>query len=136
MAQRIEINPDWPWAKDFRFNQGIRVGDTVYVSGQVGFDPDGNIVGAIGGGDEMEAQARQTFANIRTVLEMAGATMNDVVKITAFLTDLDRYAGYSAARAEAFPDKVPASTAVATPALVVPGLLVEIEAVAEIGSGG
>ncbi len=132
MAKRIEINPDWPWARDFRFNQGIRVGDTVYVSGQVGFDPDGDIVG----GADMEAQARQVFANIRTVLEMAGATMNDVVKITAFLTDLDRYAGYSAARAEAFPDKVPASTAVATPALVFPGLLVEIEAVAEIGSGG
>ncbi len=132
MAERIEINPDWPWAKDFRFNQGIRVGDTVYVSGQVGFDPDGNIVG----GDEMEAQARQVFANIRTILEMAGATMNDVVKISAFLTDLGLYAGYSAARAEAFPDKVPASTAVATPALVFPGLLVEIEAVAKIGSGG
>ncbi len=131
MVERIEIDPDWPWARDFRYRQGIRVGDTVYVSGQVGFDPDGNIVG----GDDMEAQARQTFANIRAVLEMAGATMNDVVKITAFLTDLDRYAGYSAARAEAFPDKVPASTAVATPALVFPGLLVEIEAVAEIGSG-
>ncbi len=66
---------------------------------------------------------------------MAGAAMNDVVKITAFLTDLGLYAGYSAARAEAFPDKVPASTAVATPALVFPGLLVEVEAVAEIGSG-
>ncbi len=132
MAERIEINPDWPWARDFRFNQGIRVGDTVYVSGQVGFDPDGNIVG----GDDMAAQARQVFANIRIVLEMAGATMNDVVKITAFLTDLGRYAGYSAARAEAFPDRVPASTAVATPALVFPGLLVEVEAVAEIGSGG
>jgi enamine deaminase RidA (YjgF/YER057c/UK114 family) len=131
MVERIEINPDWPWARDFRFNQGIRIGDTVHVSGQVGFDPDGNIVG----GDDMEAQARQVFANVRTILEMAGATMNDVVKITAFLTDLDRYAGYSAARAEAFPDKVPTSTAVATPALVFPGLLVEVEAVAEIGSG-
>ncbi len=132
MAERIEINPDWPWARDFRFNQGIRVGDTVYVSGQVAFDPEGDIVG----GADMEAQARQVFANIRTILEMAGATMNDVVKITAFLTDLGRYAGYSAARAEAFPDRVPASTAVATPALVFPGLLVEVEAVAEIGSGG
>ncbi len=131
MAERIEINPDWPWARDFRFNQGNRGGDTVYVSGQVGFDPDGNIVG----GGDMAAQARQAFANIRTVLEMAGATMNDVVKITAFLTDLGLYAGYSAARAEAFPDKVPASTAVATPALVFPGQLVEVEAVAEIGSG-
>ncbi len=131
MVERIEIDPDWPWARDFRYRQGIRVGDTVYVSGQVGFDPDGDIVG----GDDMEAQARQAFANIRTVLEMAGATMNDVVKITAFLTDLDRYAGYSAARTETFPDKVPASTAVATPALVFPGLLVEIEAVAVIGTG-
>ena len=61
--------------------------------------------------------------------------MDDVVKITAYLTDIDRYADYAAARAEAFPNNVPASTAITSPALIEPDLLVEIEAVAEIGSG-
>jgi enamine deaminase RidA (YjgF/YER057c/UK114 family) len=131
MAKRIEVNPKWPWAEKFGFHLGIRVGDTVYVSGSVAWDPDGNIVG----GDDMMAQSRQAFANIREILAEAGATMDDVVKINAFLTDMDRYADYSAARAEAFTNNMPASTAVASPVLIEPGLLVEIEAVAEIGSG-
>ncbi len=131
MAKRIEVNPDWPWAEKFGFHLGIRVGNTVYVSGSVAWDPEGNIVGD----DDMKAQSRQAFANVREILAEAGATMDDVVKITAFLTDIDRYAEYSAARAEAFTNNVPASTAVSAPALIQPGLLVEIEAVAEIGSG-
>ncbi len=131
MAKRIEVNPDWPWAEKFGFHLGIRVGDTVYVSGSVAWDPEGRIVG----GDDMLAQSRQAFANVKEILAAAGATMDDVVKITAYLTDIDRYADYAAARAEAFPNNVPASTAVTSPALIEPDLLVEIEAVAEIGSG-
>ena len=131
MPERIELNPDWPWTKAFRISQGIRVGNTVYVSGQVAFDPEGNVVGE----NDMTAQARQVFSNLKTVLAEAGATMDDVVKITTFLTDMSRFSEYAAARAEAFPNKIPASTAVATPALVKPELLVEVEAIAEIGSG-
>jgi len=131
MAKRIEVNPKWPWAEKFGFHLGIRVGNTVYVSGSVAWDPDGNIVG----GDDMLAQSRKAFANVREILAEAGATMDDVVKINAFLTDMDRYADYAAARAEAFTNNMPASTAVASPVLIEPGLLVEIEAVAEIGSG-
>jgi enamine deaminase RidA (YjgF/YER057c/UK114 family) len=131
MAKRIEVTPDWPWAEKAPFHPAIRVGDTVWVSGSVAWDRDGNIVG----GDDMRAQSRQTFANVKEVLAAAGATMDDVVKITAFLTDMDRYAEYSAARAEAFPNNVPASTAVTAPVLIQPELLVEIEAVAVIGSG-
>jgi enamine deaminase RidA (YjgF/YER057c/UK114 family) len=131
MPKRIEVNPKWPWAEKFDFHLGIRVGNTVYVSGSVAWDPDGNIVGP----DDMLAQSRQAFANVRDILAEAGATMDDVVKINAFLTDMDRYADYSAARAEAFTNNMPASTAVASPVLIEPGLLVEIEAIAEIGSG-
>ncbi len=131
MAKRIEVNPDWPWAEKFGFHLGIRVGNTVYVSGSVAWDPEGNIVG----GNDMKAQSRQAFANVQEILAEAGATMDDVVKITAFLTDIDRYAEYSEARADAFPNKVPARTAVTATALIQPDLLVEIEAVAEIGSG-
>ena len=131
MAKRIEVNPDWPWAEKFGFHLGIRVENTVYVSGTVAWDRDGNIVGQ----DNMLEQSRQAFLNVKEILAEAGATMDDVVKINAFLTDINRYAEYSAARAEAFTNNMPASTAVASPALVEPGLLIEIEAIAEIGSG-
>ena len=131
MAKRIEVNPDWPWAEKFGFHLGIRVENTVYVSGTVAWDRDGNIVGR----DNMLEQSRQAFSNVKEILAEAGATMDDVVKINAFLTDINRYSEYSAARAEAFTNNIPASTAVASPALVEPGLLIEIEAIAEIGSG-
>ncbi len=131
MPKREEINTDWPWAAKFPFHSAIKVGDTVWVSGNVAWDPDGNIVGE----DDMLVQSRQTFANIRQVLEEAGATMDDVVKINAFLTDIGRYAEYSQARSEAFTGNMPASTAVTSYKLLQDGLLVEIEAVAVIGSG-
>lgn len=131
MPERVQLKPDWPWARKVRIAQGVRSGNTVFVSGQIAFDADGNLVGK----GDMTAQARQVFANIAAVLAEAGATMDDVVKITAFVTDMSRYAEYAAARSEAFPNTLPASATVATPALVMPGLLVEVEAIAEIGSG-
>ena len=132
MSDRVELNPDWPWAKGFRIAQGVRAGNTIYVSGQVGLDREGCVVGE----NDMKAQSVQTFENIRQVLTEGGATMSDVVKITAYVTDMDRYSEYAEARAEAFPDMLPASATVSTPLLVNPDLLVEVEAIAEVGSGG
>lgn len=128
MSERIELNPDWQWAKDFQIAQGVQVGDTIYVSGQVSFDREGNIVGE----EDMQAQAKQIFKNIGVVLAEAGATLDNVVKVLAFLTDMSRYDDYAAARAKAFPNITPASTTVATPSLVNPNLLIEVEAVAMI----
>ncbi len=123
---RKQITPDWPSAGRARIAQAVRAGDFVYTSGQVAYDRNGNVVGK----GDMKAQARQTFANIRELLALAGASMDDVVKITAFVVDMSKYADYSAARAEAFPGNVPASSTVSTPRLVNPDLLVEVEAVA------
>jgi len=131
MTRRIELKPDWPRAEGQSFAQGVRVGDTVYVSGQTSVDADGNVLHK----GDMKAQAQQTFRNIAAVLADAGATMADIVKITCFVTDIDLYPGYAEARAEAFPNNPPASATVSTPALVHPDMLVEIEAVAQIGSG-
>ena len=97
MTERTELKPDWPWASNFSIAQGVKVGDEVFVSGQVALDRDGNVVGA----GDMKAQTRQTFENIRTVLAEAGATMDDVVKILAFITDMSKYPDYAAVRAEA-----------------------------------
>jgi enamine deaminase RidA (YjgF/YER057c/UK114 family) len=104
-------------------------GVTVHVSGNVGFGTDGTVVS---GG--MAAEARATFANIERVLAAAGADLSHIVKITAFITDLDAYADYAAVRTEVFGDQLPASSTVQVAGLLV-GAQVEIEAVAFIPQG-
>ena len=131
MTQRKSHNPAWPWTENFRISQAVQVGDTIYVSGQGPLDAEGQLVGA----GDMATQARQVFANISAVLAEADATMDDVVKITSFITDTSRYAEYAAARAEAFPHHIPASSTVTVAELVLPGMLVEVEAIAVLGSG-
>jgi 2-iminobutanoate/2-iminopropanoate deaminase len=97
----------------------------------VAFDSDGGVVGE----DDFYAQSMQTFKNIEEALSSVGAKMVDVVKITTYLTDMSGYPEFSRARAEIFPDGVPSSATVVSPALILPELLVEIEAMAIIGSG-
>jgi enamine deaminase RidA (YjgF/YER057c/UK114 family) len=84
----------------------------------------------VGEGNVTE-QTRFIFGEIARLLDAAGGSLRDVVKITTYLTDMGRYREFSAVRAEFFPgpDK-PASVAVGVSALVDPGMLVEIEAVA------
>ena len=131
MAKRTSLRPaGWTWADNLSHDLGIQVDDTIWVSGMVSFDPAGNIVGE----GDMRAQADQVFANVAAVLAEAGATMNDVVKITAWLTDMSQYSHYNDARAAAFTDRLPASATVHSPQLVRPGLLVEVEAVAVLGA--
>lgn len=132
MAKKIILNPDWPRAGRAGFAMGIRIGDTVYVAGQVAQDPDGNVVGE----GDMTAQSRCVFANIEAVLKEAGATMDDVVKITTYVTDMDRYADFDAVRREVFPKAGMASATVACTRMVKPECLVEVETVAVIGSAG
>lgn len=125
------IDPGWTWARNLNISAGVRVGDTIHLSGIVAFDRDGNVIGA----DDVHAQSVQVFTNIGEALGAAGATMADVVKLTTFLTDMSGYREFARARSEAFPAGVPASAVYATPALVRPELLVEVEAIAIAGSG-
>lgn len=119
----------WEWAAKFNIPGGMRVGDTIYVSGMIGLEPDGSLVAPGSDVDSMYAQTAKAFQNIDEVLQDEGSSLADVVRITAFLTDLDLYEGYKNARTEAFPNGVPASTAIGTADLLFNGL-VEIEAVA------
>jgi len=98
-------------------------GETVYTAGQIANDPDGNLVE---GG--IEEQTRQTLVNLRTCIEAAGCTMDDVVKVNAFLASLDDFPGYNAVYKEFFDAPYPARSSVG--AGLPPGVLVEIEAVA------
>ena len=90
------------------------------------------------GKNDVYAQPIQTFKNIKEAFASSGAKTGDVVKLTTYLTDMADYPGFSRARAETFPGGVPSSSTVASPALIMPNLLVEsnrIESMAIIGSG-
>jgi 2-iminobutanoate/2-iminopropanoate deaminase len=105
---------------------GVRVGDMLYVSGHVGVDANGNAA------EGCEAQSRQVMANIRGVIEAAGGRMEDVAKITCFLTNMDDYAAYAKVRLETWPANPPASSTVGVSTLVRPELLVEVEAIVRL----
>ena len=75
-----------PWEKEYGYAQAVKVGETIYLSGQVSHDEEGNIVGI----SDMETQMRQTYANIQKVLSQYGATMDNIVDEVLFVTDMTR----------------------------------------------
>jgi len=105
-------------------------GRLVAVSGQVPLDADGRLVGR---GDP-EAQVRQVFTNLEAALAAAGATMDHVVKLTVFLTDMADLAAFRTVRDEYISvDKPPASSLVRVSGLVNPEFRIEVEALAAAG---
>jgi 2-iminobutanoate/2-iminopropanoate deaminase len=111
-----------------RYTHAWRVGNTIYVAGQLATDASGNLVGP----NDIRAQARCAFQNLARVLEAAGASLRDVVKTTVFITDMRHREGYHEVRQEFYPSDPPASTLVQVVALAVPGALIEIEAIAVV----
>jgi 2-iminobutanoate/2-iminopropanoate deaminase len=112
------------------YTDAVRAGNLLFVSGCVALDEHGNLVGE----GDVVAQTRQVFANIGLVLEAAGATFADIVKVTTFLMDIDDRARINPVRQEFFGDARPASTLVEVSALVLPEFLIEVEAVAVVPS--
>jgi reactive intermediate/imine deaminase len=112
------------------FTDAVRAGELLFVSGIVAVDGKGALVG----GDDVVAQTRQVFENMRTVLEAAGCGFEDVVKVTIFLTDIDDRPSINPLRQEVFGSTRPASTLVEVPRLAVEGAKVEIECVAVLPS--
>ena len=110
------------------YTDAVRVGELLFVSGCVPVDPGGVLVG----GDDVVAQARQTFANLAAVLEAGGSSFADVAKVTIFLTDVDDRPKINPVREDFFGDARPASTLVEVSRLAVPGAKVEVEAVAVV----
>ena len=114
------------------FSHAVQAGGLIFVSGQVALDADGNVVGV----GDMAEQTRQVFRNLTAVLEAVGASLADVVKLNYFVCDLTAVPVIRSVRNE-FLDPVdpPASTLVGVTGLVVPELLIEVEAVALAPSG-
>jgi 2-iminobutanoate/2-iminopropanoate deaminase len=109
------------------YSQAVQVGNLVYTSGQIPIDP---ATGAFVEGGIKE-QTRQSLTNVRAILEEAGLTMNNVVKTTVFMADMNDFADMNAVYAEFFSEPYPARSAVAVKTLP-KGALVEIEVVAEV----
>ena len=110
-------------------SHGVKVtaGNLVFVSGQVARNVHGELVGK----GDIKAQTRQALENVKDVLEVAGATMADVVKVTVFVTNVvEHYTEIHEARAEYWKTDYPASTMVEVRSLVSPDMLIEIEAIA------
>lgn len=119
-----EIRTDRAPAAGGPYSQGIVAGKTIYVAGQVPKNP---ATGEIPEG--IAAQTRQVLENVRAVLEAGGATMNDVVKTTVHLADLDDFAAFNEVYREFFAVPYPVRTTVRSG---LAGFLVEIDAVAHI----
>ena len=104
-------------------------GTPLFISGQVALDGDGRLVGE----GDIAAQVEQVFRNLRTVVDACGGSLDDVVKITIYVTDPSYRPAVAAARQHHFKEgQYPASTYLVVTALAVPQLLVEVEAVAMI----
>ena len=108
------------------FTDAVRAGGFLHVSGIVGVDGEGRLVG----GDDVVAQTRQVLDTMRAVLAAGGCGFEDVVKVTIFLTDIDDRPRINPLRQEAFGTTRPASTLVVVPRLAVEGAKVEIECIA------
>ncbi len=129
-AKRRRVSsPHVPEPPPGTFSRAIQVGDQLFVAGMTANSPSG-----IEGGDSMYDQTRAVFTKIKHLVEAAGGTMNDIVKMTGFITDIARRDDYLRARRDFFTSDPPASTLVEVTALAAPGLMIEVEVMAIVGS--
>jgi reactive intermediate/imine deaminase len=110
------------------YSQAVRAGDTVYLSGQVPFDP--ATMQLVTG--DMEVQARRVFENLKAVAEAAGGSLAHAVKLTIFLTDLANFAKVNEVMATYFAKPYPARSTIGVAALP-RGAQIEIECVLHLG---
>ena len=123
MPRTIISTPDAPKAIG-PYSQAVRAGDTVDLSGQIPLDPaTGELVGG-----PIEAQARRVFQNLRAVAAAAGATLDDAVRVTIYLTDLGHFATVNAVMAEYFREPYPARVTIGVASLP-KGAAVEVDCV-------
>ena len=127
MLERVITQPD-NYAP-FLLSQGIKFGNLLFISGQAGAGDDGKIVP---GG--FRAQGEQAFANLRRALEAGGSSLQDVIKVTIFVTDMSNFKQVVELRRKFLSEPYPADTIAEVKALYDPAALIEIEAIAAVPS--
>ena len=112
------------------YSSGVEApaGRTIYISGQVSLDAEGDVVGE----GDIAVQTETVLEHVKTVVEEAGGGMEDIVKVTVFITDMGLYDRIHEVRRRYFEEPYPASSMVEVSALIDPRLLIEIEAVAVV----
>ena len=126
MAERQMIIPKGmeSLVERFHYAPAVRVGNTLYISGQLGRDENLQVI------EGAEAQFTQAFDNLKTVLEAAGATLADVVDVVTYHTDMSDLAIFLQVKDRYFTQDYPTLTAIGVSALAMPGLMLEIKATA------
>lgn len=117
-----------PWARGLEFASAVAVDDLIVVSGQTGHLPDGTLPA------DLETQLRQAFANLGEVLRAQGASLESIVRLTSYFARAEDYSTFKRVRAELIRAPFPASTGVVV-GLLIPGMLIELEAIAVRGPG-
>jgi len=108
------------------YSHAAKAGNTLYIAGQVAQDLDGNLVGK----GDLESQVRQVYLNLKNIMEEAGGNLNNIVKMTTFLTHYNYIETYRSVRNEYFSEPCPPNTLVIIESLALPDFMIEVEAVA------
>ena len=123
MQERTLISSGTVWEKTYGYSRAVRVGNTIAVAGTTAVDDRGEVVGKGSPGD----QARFIFQKIERALIQAGSSLQDVVRVRTFITDISRWEEVARVQGDVFGDIRPAATLVQVSAFIAPELLVEIE---------
>ena len=128
MAQRKEFRIEGLSAPISHYCDAVRFGDVLYISGIPPTDAAGRVVS-----DDVAVQARQVFLNMKLVLDAAGASFADILKVTVYLLDVNDRGKINPVRQEFFGAARPASTLIGVNELAIPGMKIEIEDVVGLG---
>lgn len=126
MMKRIDVSDG---TETGAYSRAVRVGDTVHVAGTTSLDGQGDYVG-----EDVGAQTAAVYHKINSALKACGAGMQDIVRITAYITDMSQSDAFLAAHSVAMAGNKPAAALIGVSDLIAPGLLIEIEAYAIVGA--
>ncbi len=127
MSKNITVNPGWPKYDQYTFPPAVKRGNMLFISGMMGQNPDGSFP------PDIVSQLDLAFQHIGEVLAAAGATFDDIVKTTDYITTQKGYKATADVRRKYFKNGFPAATGVVVKELLRPGALVELDAIAMVG---